>query len=369
MGKRLLAAALAAALCVAGPAYAGKRDNSLRIAGNQVPESLDSYFNNVRLGVIITHHIWDHLVYRDPKTSDYKPSLATAWKWVDEKTLEFELRRDVRFHDGEPFDADDVVYTLNFVANPANKAVTQQNVNWIEKAEKLDAFKVRVRLKQPFPAALEYLAGPVVIYPNEYYAKVGPKGMSEKPVGSGPYKVVEHQPGRLVRFERNRDYFKESPRPQPTIDKLELRLIPDQNTQAAELMGKGLDWIFNVPPDQAKQLAGVRDLTVVAGETMRVVWLTLATHEKTPTPVLKDVRVRRALNHAIDRQAMLKTVVGEGARATRSASRASSAVPTTAHRAMPTTRRRPRRSSPRLATRTASRSISTLTASGTRPKR
>jgi peptide/nickel transport system substrate-binding protein len=129
---------------------------------------------------------------------------------------------------------------VHFVSNPANKAITQQNVNWIEKAEKLDPFKVRVRLRQPFPAALEYLAGPVVIYPNEYYAKVGPKGMSEKPVGSGPYKVVEHQPGRLVRFERNADYFKESPRPQPTIEKLELRLIPDQNTQAGA-DGQGLD--------------------------------------------------------------------------------------------------------------------------------
>ena len=269
MGKRILAAALVAALGVgalgvAAPVCAGKRDNTLRIAGNQVPESLDSYFNNVRLGVIIAHHVWDHLIYRDPKTNEYKPALATSWKWVDEKTLEFELRRGVRFHNGEPFDADDVVYTFNFVSNPANKVVTQQNVNWIEKAEKLEPFKVRVRLRQPFPAALEYLAGPVLIYPNEYYAKVGPKGMSEKPVGSGPYKVVEHQPGRLVRFERNADYFKESPRPQPTIEKLELRLIPDQNTQAAELMGKGLDWIFNVPPDQAKQLKGVRDLTVVA---------------------------------------------------------------------------------------------------------
>ena len=204
MSKRILAAALGAALCVAGPADAGKRDDTLRIAANQVPESLDSYMNNVRIGVIITHHIWDHLIYRDPRTNEYKPSLATGWKWVDDKTLELELRRGVRFHDGEAFDADDVVYTLNFVANPANKVVTQQNVNWIEKAEKLEPFKVRVRPRQPFPAALEYLAGPVVIYPNEYYAKVGPKGMSEKPVGSGPYKRrrASARPAGAFRAER-----------------------------------------------------------------------------------------------------------------------------------------------------------------------
>lgn len=309
-----LVVALAAAFSFTGLAQAAKRDNTLRWAGNQVPENLDAYFNNVRLGVIIAHHIWDHLIYRDPTTGQYKPSLATAWKWADQKTLEFDLRRGVRFHNGEAFDADDVVYTLNFVSDPANKAVTQQNVNWIEKAEKIEQYKVRIRLKKPFPAALEYLAGPVVMYPNEYYAKAGPRGMNAKPVGSGPYKVVEHQPGRLVRFERNKEYFKESPRPQPTIDKLELRLIPDQNTQAAELMAKGLDWIFNVPPDQAKQLKSVRDLSVVAGESMRVVWLTMASHDKTPAPVFKDIRVRRAVNHAIDRQAMLKTVVGESAR-------------------------------------------------------
>ncbi|MCC6212538.1 MAG: ABC transporter substrate-binding protein [Burkholderiales bacterium] len=306
--------AIAITLALAGTVQAGKRDDTLRWASNQVPESLDAYFNNVRIGVIIAHHLWDQLIYRDPKTGQYKPLLATAWKWTGPKSLELELRKGVRFHNGEAFDADDVVYTLNFVSNPANKAVTQQNVNWIEKAEKIDAHKVRILLRKPFPAALEYLAGPIPMYPNEYYAKAGPKGMSDKPVGTGPYRVTEHQPGRLVRFERNKDYFKESPRAQPTIGKLELRLIPDQNTQAAELMAKGLDWIFNVPPDQAKQLRAVRDLSVVAGETMRVVWLAMATREGTPTPVLKDIRVRKAINHAINREAMLKTVVGESAR-------------------------------------------------------
>lgn len=314
MTARRAVLAIAITLALAGTVQAGKRDDTLRWASNQVPESLDAYFNNVRIGVIIAHHLWDQLIYRDPKTGQYKPLLATAWKWAGPKSLELELRKGVRFHNGEAFDADDVVYTLNFVSNPANKAVTQQNVNWIEKAEKIDAHKVRILLRKPFPAALEYLAGPIPMYPNEYYAKAGPKGMSDKPVGTGPYRVTEHQPGRLVRFERNKNYFKESPRAQPTIGKLELRLIPDQNTQAAELMAKGLDWIFNVPPDQAKQLRAVRDLSVVAGETMRVVWLAMATREGTPTPVLKDIRVRKAINHAINREAMLKTVVGESAR-------------------------------------------------------
>jgi peptide/nickel transport system substrate-binding protein len=316
IAARLAAAALVAGglLCAAGPASANKENNTLVFAADQVPESLDSYFNNVRIGVILAHHIWDNLIYRDPKTNQYKGELATSWKWVDDKTLDLDLRKGVKFHNGDSFSADDVVTTLNFVSNPENKSVTQANVNWIASAEKLDTYKVRLHLKAPFPAALEYLAGPVPIYPGEYYKKVGPKGMSAHPVGSGPYKVTEYQPGRLVRLERNKDYFKESPLPQPTIDKLELRLIPDLNTQIAELMAGGVDWIYNVPSDQAKQLEAVPTLTVKSGETMRIVFLSLNTLKDTPAPALRDIRVREAIAHAIDRQAMVKTVVGGSSR-------------------------------------------------------
>ncbi len=314
MTSHLVGALCAAALIAvaAAPAYAGKRENTLKIAADQVPESIDSYFNNIRIGVIITHHVWDHLVYRDPKTNEYKGSLSTGWRWVDDKTLEFDLRQGVRFHNGEAFDADDVVHTVNFVTKPDSKITNPSNVNWMAGAEKVSQYKVRILLKEPFPAAFEYLAGPVPMYPNEYYAQVGPKGMNEKPIGTGPYKVTENQPGRLVRFERNKDYFKDSPRPQPTIEKLELRLIPDRNTQTAELMAGGLDWIYNVSPDQAEQLKTVPHLGVSAGESMRIAFLQFNATEKSTAPPLRDVRVRRAINHAIDRDAMLKTVVGGG---------------------------------------------------------
>ncbi len=186
----------------AGPALAGKKDDTIRFAYDQVIENVDPYFNNVRLGVILGANVWDTLVYRDPETNAYKPQLATAWKWIDDKTLEFELRKGVKFHNGEDFDADDVVFTLSFASDPANKSTQQTNISWIAKVEKLDQYKVRIHTKQVFPAALEYLAGPLVIHPNEYYAKVGPKGMNEKPVGSGPYRITEHIIGKTIRLER-----------------------------------------------------------------------------------------------------------------------------------------------------------------------
>ena len=138
------------------PASASKKDDTLNIAWDQPVDNVDAYFNTNREGILIARLVWDNLIERDPESFEYKPALATSWRWVDDLTLEFELRQDVKFHNGEAFDADDVVYTLNFVADPNNKVLNQTNVDWIKNAEKLDPYKVRVHLKAPFPAALEF---------------------------------------------------------------------------------------------------------------------------------------------------------------------------------------------------------------------
>ncbi len=282
------------------------------MAYDQAPESVDPYYNNVRIGVIIAANVWDTLLYRDPMTNEYKGQLAKSWKQVDDKTLEFELRQGVKFHNGEEFDADSVVYTLNFVADPKNKAVTQQNVAWIDKVEKIDKYHVRLTTKEPFPGAKEYLSTTVAIHPAKYYQEVGPKGMNAKPVGSGPYKVADYQPGKSITLERNTDYFKDSPKAQPKIGKVVIRFIPDRQTQMAEVISGGEDLIMSVPKDQADQLRTVPTLQVVNGETMRIVFMQMNILENSPAPQLKDERVRRAIIHAIDRQAILKNIVGEG---------------------------------------------------------
>ncbi|KCB26133.1 ABC transporter substrate-binding protein [Bordetella hinzii] len=309
-GLRLGACALA--LGLAFNAHAAKKDDTLRMAYDQAPESVDPYYNNVRIGVIIAANVWDTLLYRDPMTNEYKGQLAKSWKQVDDKTLEFELRQGVKFHNGEEFDADSVVYTLNFVADPKNRAVTQQNVAWIDKVEKIDKYHVRLTTKEPFPGAKEYLSTTVAIHPAKYYQEVGPKGMNAKPVGSGPYKVADYQPGKSITLERNTDYFKDSPKAQPKIGKVVIRFIPDRQTQMAEVISGGEDLIMSVPKDQADQLRAVPTLQVVNGETMRIVFMQMNILENSPAPQLKDERVRRAIVHAIDRQAILKNIVGDG---------------------------------------------------------
>jgi peptide/nickel transport system substrate-binding protein len=309
----LAAGALALGLLFAAPASASKKTDTLGMAYDQAPESVDPYFNNVRIGVIIAANVWDTLLYRDPVTHEYKGQLAKSWKQVNDKTLEFELRQGVKFHNGEEFDADSVVYTLNYVADPANKAVTQQNVRWIDKVEKVGKYTVRVISKEPFPAAKDYLATTLAIHPAKYYKEVGPKGMNAKPVGSGPYKVVDYQPGKSITLEKFADYFKDSPRAQPKIGKVRIRFIPDRQTQMAEVMSGGEDFIMHVPKDQAEKLQTLPNLQVVSGNTMRIVFMQMNTLDGAPNPEFKDIRVRKAIAHAIDREAIIKNIVGGGA--------------------------------------------------------
>jgi peptide/nickel transport system substrate-binding protein len=292
------------------PAFADKSSNTLNFAWTKELETLDRYYNTAREGMIVSRHVYDDLIYRDPQTWEYKPLLATSWKWIDPTTMELELREGVVFHNGEKFDADDVVYTLNFVSNPENKVLVQRNVNWIKKAEKLGTYKVRILLQKPFPAALEYLAGNVPIYPNEYYAEVGPQGFGLKPVGTGPYKVVTVEQGKRIVFEKNTDYFKDSPKGQPAIDRIVQRTIPEMTTMVAELMTGGLDWIYMVPTDQAEKLEKVPSLNVVRAETMRIGFLQMDVTGRTGDTPLKDVRVRKAICHAVDREAIAKNLVG-----------------------------------------------------------
>jgi peptide/nickel transport system substrate-binding protein len=307
----LAAAVLALGLVFAPPASANKKTDTLEMAYDQAPENIDVYYNNVRIGVILGQTVWDTLLFRDPVTHEYKGQLAKSWKQIDDRTLEFELRQGVKFHNGEDFDADSVVYTLNYVADPANKAVTQENVRWIQKAEKIDKYKVRVISKEPFPAAKDYLATTLPIYPAKYYKEAGPMGMNAKPVGSGPYKVVEYIPGKSITLEKFDGYFKDSPRPQAKIGKVRIRIIPDRQTQMAEVLSGGEDLIMNVPKDQAEKLQTMPNLQVVSGNTMRIVFLQMNVLDGAPAP-LKDPRVRKAIAHAIDREAILKNIVGGG---------------------------------------------------------
>jgi peptide/nickel transport system substrate-binding protein len=314
---RTLSVGLGVLLCAAvlvAPAWGDKKDNTLNIALEKEVENLDWYFNTAREGIVLSRHVYDHLIYRDPETFEYKPLLATSWKWISNTLLEMELRKGVKFHNGAKFSADDVVYMLNWVSNPENKVKQQNYVDWIKECKKINDYKIQIVLHKPFPPALEFLSCADPIYPKDYYAKVGPKGFGVKPIGTGPYKVTEVEPGKKIVLEANQDYFAGSPKGKPSIKKIVWRTIPEVNTKIAELITGALDWAWYIPPDQAKKLAQVPHLKVVPAETMRIGFLMMDAAGRSKdvfkeNPFLKR-KVRQAVNYAINREAIVKNLVG-----------------------------------------------------------
>ena len=297
-----------AALVAASPAMAGPDDNSLTIGlGEELP-GFDGYTSTSRDGVVMTRHLFDTLIWRNPETFEYEPLLATEWSRVDDKTYEFKLREGVTFTDGSPFAADDVVGTLTYWSNPENGARSQSSVSWIESVEAVDDMTVRIVSKEPFPAALEFVAGSLPIYPWDYFEEVGAETFNREPVGSGPYKLETAQGGTTT-LSINETYY-DSPKA-ASIETLMIRTIPDDATRIAELLGGGIDWTWNVPADQVAQIDSVPGRTGVLGSTMRIAFIGLdaagRTGEGNP---LTDVKVRQAINHAIDKAAIVANLVG-----------------------------------------------------------
>ena len=301
--------AVAAGLIASPSAFAGKSDDTFNIAFESEVASLDYYMGSSRNNLILARHIYDTLILKNLETNEFVPALAESFRIVDDTTLEFVIRDGVKFHDGTTMTADDVVYTLNTVADPDYGAVYQIAVRWIDKAEKTGPRTVRLSMKQPYPPALEWLAGFLPIYPKSYYEEVGREGMGLKPIGTGPYKLVSMEPGIQWTLSRFDEHYSESPKGRPPIKNLDIRVLPEMNSQLAELMTGTLDFIWRVPADQAERLRGRPGIEVKTQPILRVAFLHMNTVDDSP---LKDRRVREAILRAIDRETIKSAFWGAG---------------------------------------------------------
>ena len=312
MDFRRLITAGGMTLCAAVPALGQEDQNAVRFAYNQALESPDPYFSTLRLGVILGRNVWDTLIIRDPDSGEFAPLLATDWNWIDDTTLEMTLREGVTFHDGSSFEADDVVATLSYAADEENRIVSQQVAAWIESVEKTGDYSIRIHTDGPAPSAMEFLSSQLAIFPSDYYA--GPAGEtgSALPVGTGPLKYASYSPGGDIVLERFDDYTATDVKGAASLDSVLIRTIPDIQTQVAGLLSGELDLVMGLPRDQADQVATMPGIQVKSGETMRIVFLQINTTQDSPNPALRDVRVRQALNHAIDKAAISQNLVGEG---------------------------------------------------------
>lgn len=306
----------AAAFAVAGltlvaPASAGKKDDTLVWVTKFEPPTYNYYDQTLREGTILSRHLWDSLYWRDLETGEYVPHLATKIEYADPKTIDITLREGVTFHNGEKFDADDVVFTINMVNNPDNKMANRNPMRWISKAEKTGEYSVRLHLEKIFAPAIEYLSTSVVMYPNEYYKKVGKDGYGRAPVGTGPYKAVEVSPGKRLVMERNENYFGGG-KGKAHIGKVVMRFVDEANTQIAELLSGNADLIWRLNKEQGEKINTVSGVKGISGETMRVGYLQFDSSGSSGDHPLKKLKVRQAISHAIDRKAIVEQLQGGG---------------------------------------------------------
>lgn len=319
-------AAIALSLAVFGmptTVWAGKADDTLTWATTTEIDTANIYYQGLREVVIMSLLNCDSLVYNDPATDEKKPLLATAYRWADDTTLEFDLRKGVKFHDGSDLDAEDVAYTLNHAMKPDSGVVVRLTVDWIDKIEVVDPYKVRIHAKSPTPSALEYLAGVTPIFPSGFYDKAptvdlgGGKTRQDwgavRPVCTGPYKLVDFEAGSHATFERFDGYFDGSPKGKGNINKIVYRTIGDQDTQVAELVTSGIDWIWNVPAANVDQLKEMGNLTVTTAPTLRMSFLSIDAAGRSGKTPLMNTKVRQAMAYAIDRKAIAGELGGGGA--------------------------------------------------------
>jgi len=301
------------ALIAAAPAWAQKSADTLRITWREAVLNPDPYHNSLRNGLVLSHQVFDGLISRDPETFALLPLLALSWKYIDDTTLEFELRPGVVFQNGDPFTADDVVYTINQAMTDKLVAVPS-NYAWLAGVEKVDPLHVRIHLKRVFPAALEYMALTLPILPQAYRERMGPDGFSQAPVGTGPYRITGVAPDRIT-LDRFDGYFKDSPKGFPAIGHIAIRQVSDPKTELDDLMHGDADWIWSFAPEKSAEIAANPALQEERAESMRIGYLSLdaAGRSGADSPLTK-LKVRQAVIAAIDRDTLSRALVAVGAR-------------------------------------------------------
>jgi peptide/nickel transport system substrate-binding protein len=298
-------------------ALAGKADDTINVAFWREVTTLDGMYSTQRENDILGLAVDDSLFYVDSKTLKPVPLLAKSWNYVDDLTLDIELRQDVKFHDGSAVRPEDVAYSLNTIINPKSESDFSLVLGlWLEKASVKDAHTVRLHFKRPYAMALWDLCYYAKIRKEGTYDLAGkpgefnPNAQQQKLIGSGPYRVVDFQAGRQIVLERFKDYRADSPKGKGFANRIVIRTVPDFSTQAAEVMSGGIDWSYQVPFEIADDVASSKRGQHVSGPSMRIGYIVLDAIGKSgkDNPVT-NVKVRQALNHAIDWDSIVKNIV------------------------------------------------------------
>ncbi|MBT4091514.1 MAG: peptide ABC transporter [Deltaproteobacteria bacterium] len=272
----------------------------LTIALVSEPTTLDPHKQWNPSSYYVYRNIFDNMVTRN---SDGKivPQVAESWNYIDQKTIDFKIRTNIKFHDGSSLTVDDVVFSVKRVIDPKFKSPQAGQFNTITDAKKINKNTVRLFTKVPYPVLLAQLVK-LSIVPKAYINKVGNDGLNRNPVGSGPYKFVAWKKGVSVKLEANNQYWSG----QPPFPNVEFLAIPEKSTRIAMLQTKKADLVVSLDSDIALQLKNSSTIKVLSAPTERVAYFRINTLSG-PTA---DLRVRKAIAYAIDRDLLVDGLKG-----------------------------------------------------------
>ena len=226
------------------------------------------------------------------------PSLATKWtESPDGLAYDFELRQGVKFHNGDPFTAEDVQFSFERFKGAGSGELKRK----VKAVEVVNAHQVRFRLHEPWPDFMTFYGTPATgagwIVSKNYTLKVGDAEFKNHPIGLGPYRFVSHQPGVEVVLEANTDYWRKTPH----IKRLVMKSIPDMTTRLAMLKNREADVTYGIYGPLAEEVQRDPSLKLEA-PVIATQWIVFTNEQYDPKSPWFDQRVRLAANLAFNRQ-------------------------------------------------------------------
>ncbi len=316
--KTILTALVAAGLALSAPFAATAKE--LRMALSAEPSSMDPHFHNLTPNNALTSHVFERLVHFDSKMKPI-PGLATSWKTIDEKTWEFKLRPGVKWHDGSPFTADDVLFSMERAPNVENSPGSFATYVKGKTFAKIDDMTIRVTTPAPYPLMPNDLATIAIISKKAASgAKTDDFNSGKAAIGTGPYKYAEFVKGDRYVLVRNEDHWGEK----PVWTKVTIRPIKTGPSRISALLAGDVDVIEEVPTTDIERLKGDAKIALGQGLSNRVIFfhmdqwrdespfITANDGSKIKNP-LKDKRVRLALSKAINRPAIVDRLMEKAA--------------------------------------------------------
>lgn len=276
--------------------------NTLSIGWSIETKTLDPAGNSQNPDIWVQVNLYDKLVQVAPNGKDIEPDLATSWTMSNGgKTYTFKLRKGIKFQNGAPITAKDVAFCINRARKPA--ASWSWTLTAVKNVVAVNSSTVRIILKHPWaPLLSDVSLFDTGVYPEAYFNKVGATGMATKPVGSGPYKFVTWKKGNYILLQKVPNYWNAAKYPMKFV---KYELIPNDNTRLLQTEAGQLDVDNGVPWND---VAALQD----SGKAQAVIDPSTETRYIVPLdtlPQFKDVHVRQAINHAINRAGLNKAII------------------------------------------------------------